>query len=177
MADSDGTTNQGNDSGKGGEGTSTEGKSAAEIKKIEDAPKWLQDELSRARDDAAKYRTRLRDAKSEVEAEVRSELSKEVDDLKTEVSDLKGKLTIAESEGLKLDAALAVGVPGEHLKAFAERLKGTTLDELKADAETAKKMFGAGTSRATDSSAGLGDSSNVTPESAFGEFVKKSLKK
>jgi len=147
----------------------------SKIDSVEKLPKWAQDELSRARNDAASYRNRLRDAKNEVEAEVKQSVQSEVEKLKTELSDLKGQLASVEIDSIKLDAALEVGVPGEHLKAFASRLQGSTAEEIKADAEAAKALFNlapnAG-SRATDPTAGLGGNQpNKTPESAFGDFV------
>lgn len=149
------------------------GADLSQIDSVEKLPKWAQDELSRARNEAATYRTRLRDAKSEVEAEVRESVKQEVQDLTGKLSDLEMKLSDADLKSLKLEAALEVGVPGEHLKAFSERLRGTTADELRADAEAAKSMFGFNASnKATDPTAGLGGNEpKKTPESAMGDFI------
>ena len=43
-----------------------------------------------------------------------------------------------------------------NLKDFAERLRGTTFEELKADAEQAMSIYNIGTDKATDPTAGLG---------------------
>lgn len=160
--------------GQGTEGAPNNNDKSAEL------PQWAKDELSRARDEAARYRTRLRDAKKEVEAEVRQEVQKDLDELSTQLSDLKGQLTNSTLNELKLDAALAVGVPGEHVKAFASRLQGASAEELQKDAESAAALFNFdktnANGRATDPSAGLGGNNpKLTPEDAFGAFVSGKL--
>jgi len=81
---------------------------------------------------------------------------------------------------VKLDVALeAFDVKGDQVKAFADRLRGSTADELKTDAKSVVDTFGIApgktTSRATDRSAGLGNDKPPTGESAFAEAVAKSL--
>lgn len=160
----------------GGE-NSTDGAGALATK-VSELPQWAQDELSRARSDAASYRARLKDAKSEVETEVRKEYEGKLTEATNKVTEIQTKLTDSELFGLKIDVAIDSGVPGESLKTFADRLRGSTLDEIKADAEAVVKAFGVGasTGRATDRSAGLGnDNTNATPDDALSDFVSKSL--
>lgn len=149
-------------------------KGKVDAAKVEDLPKWAQDELSRARNDAASYRTKLRTTEDSLKST--QDQLKEVTD---KVADTEVKLHETELTGLKLEAALQVGVPGEHLKAFADRLRGSTAEELLVDAEAAKSMFGVGTSsngRATDPSAGLGNSTGKkTPEDAWQDLFTKRL--
>jgi len=149
---------------------------AAEATKVAELPKWAQDELSRARNDAASYRARLKDAKSEVEADVRKGFEDKLLAAQNEKTELQNKLTDSQLFGLKIDAALAVGVPGDHLKAFADRLRGDTFDDIKKDAETIKQTFGVGaTGRATDRTAGLGNDKPSTPDDALGGFIGQKL--
>lgn len=150
------------------------GGNAQEPKRVTELPEWAQNELSRARNDAATYRTKLRETEKSL-SETQAELNSTVD----RTAELEVKLNDVEISGLKLEAALEVGVPGEHLKAFADRLRGNNSDELKADAEAAMAMFGVTQSntqaRATDPTAGLGNQPKKTGESAFGDFVKGRL--
>jgi hypothetical protein len=168
------TNNASTDNSAGGEVNKTDsGIDLSKLDSVEKLPKWAQDELSRARNDAATYRTRLRDAKSEVEAEVRAEIQNEVKGLNDKVADLEMKLSDSDLKSLKLETALEVGVPGEHLKTFADRLRGTTAEELKADAEEAKKLFGLGNeTKATDPTAGLGGSEpKKSADNLLGDYV------
>lgn len=150
--------------------TSTE---SAAPKKVAELPEWAQSELSRARTDAATYRTKLRAAEEQLTT-VQGELQAATD----KASDLEVKLTETSLTSLKIDAALEIGVPGEQLKAFADRLRGNTPEELRADAEAVKALYGVGVpTRATDPSAGLGNGQpKKTAESAFAEFVQKQLR-
>lgn len=160
--DANNTTDTGNEAGDKGAATS-------DVKSAADLPKWAQDELSRARNEAAGYRTKLRDAET-----ARNDLQKQYDAETAKVTGLTTDLSDAKLFGLKLDAALEVGVPGEHLKAFADRLRGDSADELKKDAETVKQTFGVGTAtggRAPDRSAGLGNDKPSTPDDLMASFV------
>lgn len=148
----------------------------SKLDSVDKLPKWAQDELKRARQDAANYRTRLNNASDELRAEIEGEFNSKIEALNGELTDLKAKAEEAELKQMRLDAALEVGVPGERLKDFAERLRGTSFDELKADAEKAKSIFGIETSKATDPTAGLsGNGPKTKPEDAFGNFVKGQL--
>lgn len=163
-----GTQNE--NSGTQNANTST-GKGAQNVSEL---PEWAQNELSRARNDAASYRTKLREtetARDNFEKTLNDEAAK-TKTLQTEIDDLK-------LNSAKLDVALeAFDVKGEQLKAFADRLRGNTPDELKADAKTVVDTFGIApgkNTRHTDSSAGLGNDKPPTGESAFADAVAKSL--
>jgi len=152
--------------------TPANGKGAQNVSEL---PEWAQNELSRARNDAASYRTKLRETETARDNLQKSfdEESGKVKNLQTEVDDLK-------LNSAKLDVALeAFDVKGDQVKAFADRLRGNTPDELKADAKSVVDTFGIApgktTSRATDRSAGLGNDKPPTGESAFAEAVAKSL--
>lgn len=165
------TTDANTSTDAGDKGTGNTG--SAEVKSVADLPKWAQDELSRARTEAAGYRTKLRDAET-----ANGTLQTQIDAEIAKVSGLTTDLSDAKLFGLKLDAALEVGVPGEHLKTFADRLRGESLEELKKDAETIKTTFGVGAApsgRATDRSAGLGNDKPSTPDEALGTFIGSKL--
>lgn len=162
--------NHDNDEGVVSEGS---GSSNDSVKNVSDLPQWAQDELSRARANAASYRTRLRETEG-----VRDELQASLDAETEKSKGLMVERDDAKLFGLKLDAALEAQVPGDALKVFADRLRGNTVEELKRDAETLKNGgFGVAplTGRATDLSAGLGNNKPSTPEDMFGSFVGSKL--
>jgi len=164
------------DAGTENNGAGTDGAGAAATK-VSELPQWAQDELSRARSDAASYRARLKDAKSEVETEVRKEYDGKLTEATNKNTTLQNELTDSKLFGLKIDVAIDAGVPGESLKTFADRLRGNTIDEIKADAEAVVKAFGVGApaGRAIDRSAGLGNTQTSSPEDALGDFVNNRL--
>lgn len=140
-------------------------------------PSWAQKELKSVRSEAASYRIAARDAKIAAQNEVKAELAA--------LSDQKAAIQ-AENDGLNLalnkyKAALEVGIPGESIEAFTERLKGNTLDEIKADAEKLKSYFAVpgNRTRPVDPSQGKGsnDSAATTPEAAFAQMLTAKLTK
>jgi chromosome segregation ATPase len=165
-------TDNANSGGQNNDANTSTGKGAQNVSEL---PEWAQNELSRARNDAASYRTKLREtetARDNFEKTLNDEAAK-VTSLQTQVDDLK-------LNSAKLDVALeAFDVKGDQVKAFADRLRGATPDELKADAKTVVETFGIAPgknqNRATDNSAGLGNDKPPTGESAFAEAVAKSL--
>lgn len=161
-----------NANGSEGTGNSTSTSNAPEAKSVSELPKWAQEELSRARNDAASYRTKLREteaARDGLQSTLDTETSK-VKNLEVELGDLK-------LGGTKLDVALeAYGVEKDKVKAFADRLRGSTPEELAADGKSIMETFGvAPKPRATDRSAGLGNDKPPTSEDAWSSFVGDKL--
>lgn len=153
-------------------GNAADTTNASEAKSVSDLPKWAQDELSRARNDAASYRTKLREteaARDGLKTSLDDEASKKAA-LEIEVNDLK-------LGGTKLDVALeAYGVEKDKVKAFADRLRGSTPEELAADGKSIMETFGVAPSkRATDRSAGLGNDKAPTSEDVWSDFVGDKL--
>lgn len=151
--------------------TST-GKGAQNVSEL---PEWAQNELSRARNDAASYRTKLRETET-----ARDNFEKTLNEETTKITALQSEVDDLKLNSAKFDVALeAFDVKGDQVKAFADRLRGSTPDELKADAKSVLDTFGIApgktTSRATDRSAGLGNDKPPTGESAFADAVAKSL--
>ena len=93
------------------------------------SPDWYEKELSRTRDEAARYRTRLRDTESKLAG------AKSQEDYDAAVAELKASNTKLERD--LLVATVGVGLPGE----LRELLKGETEAELKAHAEVLKKFI------------------------------------
>lgn len=99
-------------------------KPAAEVK----TPEWYEKELSKTRDEAAKYRTRLREAETKFTgAKTPEEHAAAV----KELADANAKL-----ERDLMVARVGKGLPDE----LAALLKGDTEEELKAHAEALRKF-------------------------------------
>lgn len=156
----------------GGENNTTD--AVTNAKSVSELPEWAQAELSRARNDAASYRTKLREteaARDNLEKSF-SEESEKVKTLTTDLDDLK-------LNSAKFDVALdAYQVDGKQVKAFADRLRGASVEELNADAKSIMETFNVtpgSKPRAVDRSAGLGNDKPPTAEDAFGQFVGDKL--
>jgi|SRR5690242_4795173 len=142
---------------------------------VSQLPEWAQSELSRARNDAANYRTRLREAEA-----ARDTLQKSYDDEVTKAKNAEATLEDTKLTSLKFEAALeALGIDTSPVNALADRLRGNTIDELKTDAKSVTEVFGGfgEKRRATDRSAGRGNDDNKpsTPEETFGDFLSGKL--
>ena len=134
------------------ENTSTE----TQTQQSNDAPEWARTAITKANNEAAKYRTDLR-AKTEEHTAALAQL--EV--ISGEKAAADERAANAEKELLKYKTAVAANVPGEQADQFAGLLQGNNADELKAHAEQLLAMFGAPGKRvpATDKSQGQGSES------------------
>lgn len=167
--------NTDNANANGQENTNANTSAGKGAQNVSELPEWAQNELSRARNDAASYRTKLRETET-----ARDNFEKTLNEENTKVTALQSEVDDLKLNSAKFDVALeAFDVKGDQVKAFADRLRGSTPDELKADAKSVLETFGIApgktTSRATDRSAGLGNDKPPTGESAFAEAVAKSL--
>jgi len=142
-------------------------------------PEWGRRAISDANAEAAKYRLAAKNAADEATAKVKAEYDKQLQALATEKTSIAGERDNAVTGLTKLKVAIAADVPGEQAVAFADLLKGTTEDELKAHATQLKEMFGspAGRQRATDKSQGAGNSAGgvKTPGELFADMVQSKI--
>jgi len=148
--------------------------------KVEDLPDWAQKVISDARAEAANYRTRLRDAKDEAKGEVQAEFQKQLDERDKLLSDKESALANTKLEADRIRVALKAGVPGDRAEAFGSRLRGSNIEELEADAQSALEVFGApvvGSSRATDRTQGQGKPPPKSTDDIFGDFITSQLGK
>jgi hypothetical protein len=159
-------TNTGNDTG------TKDNSQNASAKNVSELPEWAQAELSRARNDAASYRTRLRETE-----QARDDLKTSLETETTKVSTLQTTVDDFKLNSAKFEVALeAQGVDPKPLKTFADRLRGETTDELKTDAKSLLETLGGPLKpRATDKSAGLGNDKPLSGEDAFAAQVAKAL--
>lgn len=122
----------------------------------------LEKALQKANSEAAERRVKLREASGELEAE-----RKRV----TELEALAGKVTKLEEQLRKADEdrkaadlrALRVSVAAEAKlpPELAERLRGTTAEELKADAEALAKLIPAGSGQRVSPANAAGESTGT----------------
>lgn len=149
--------------------------SKANASDVSQLPEWAQSELSRARNDAANYRTRLRETEA-----ARDTLQKTLDEETTKAKNAVAALEDTKLTSLKFEAALeALGIDASPANALADRLRGSNIDELKTDAKSVTDAFGGfgEKRRATDRSAGRGNDTEKpsTPEETFGDFLSGKL--
>lgn len=123
------------------EGTNTEG-SGSTATPEDELPEWARNELKKARGDAARYRTGLRDAEAKLAA---AKTPEEFETATRELAEQNAKLS---REIAVRDVAAKHGLP----PALAARLQGSTPEEMEADAvELAKLVAPAPTSSGTPS--------------------------
>lgn len=166
---------------EGAENTGTAGESAKpEPQSVKELPDWAQRLIQETRQEAADYRTRLRDAKDDARNEAKVEFENQISELNGKLSEQEKLLADKDLNYAKLEVALDAGLAGEQAVAFASRLRGTTAEELKADAEEALKIFtpsANSNARATDPSQGRGTEPPKTPDQIMGDFISSRLGK
>lgn len=144
----------------------------------DDMPEWGRKELEKVRNEAAKYRTRAKEAAEAARQEVESEFTDRVATLESERDVLKNDLDNTRLELTKVRVALASNVSGEDALEFARLLQGETEEELTEHAEKVKKLMNsAGNVGAYDRYQGYGKSKSADPQSDFGAFIFNQLKR
>jgi hypothetical protein len=101
--------------------------------KQEQTQTFTLEDVKLLRDEAARYRTRLRETEK-----ARDEALSKLETVSGQVTELTTKLAPTEALALKYSVALDLGLP----KVLAGRLTGNTEEELKADAESLKALLG-----------------------------------
>lgn len=144
----------------------------------DDVPEWVREKLTKANNEAAKYRTRAKEAAEVARQEVESEFTDRVSTLESERDVLKSDLDNTRLELTKVRVALASNVSGEDALEFARLLQGETEEDLTEHAEKVKKlMASAGNVGAYDRYQGYGKSKSADPQSDFGAFLMNQLKR
>lgn len=130
-------------------------------------PSWVRGQLTKANNEAAKYRQRAKDAEDTARAEADEKYGSRIKELSDEKARVDAELESARLDITKLKTALSVGIPGESASEFADLLKGSNEEEILAHAEKVKELFGSSgkPARATDPTQGL-DGGHVATQSA-----------
>lgn len=133
------------------EGDKPEGQTPEGDKPAEDElPEWARKELTKARGDAASYRTRLR------EAEAKLAEAKTPEDIEAAVADLKAANADLERQIVVRDVAAKHNLP----PALAKRLTGSTPEELEADAKELAKLVAPAPTTPSSPAGGLNPGDN-----------------
>lgn len=136
-------------------------------------PDWVREKLTKANNEAARYRTERNTARESetsalnAKAEADQKVSGAIEDRDQAVLELT-----------KYKALLEAGFPGDAVAKYVGRLSGSTEDELKADAEELFQLFGgSGNHSGYDRSQGLGsnDNSPVTPQNALAASIRQAF--
>jgi hypothetical protein len=151
------------------EGTETESPS-------DSLPEWAREKLTKANNEAAKYRTKAKEAAQQAQYEAEEKFSAQIAALTDERATAVAELENARLEVTKLKAALSVGIPGESASEFADLLKGSNEEEILAHAEKVKELFGASAkpARATDPTQGLdgGHATDLSAGAMLANFIR-----
>jgi hypothetical protein len=142
---------------------------------LDELPEWAQNEIRRARTEAAKYRRERNTAQKALQDTAADTTNAQS---RAEVDQLSSQLSAAQLEATKLRAALAADIPPTHVADFAARLVGDTHDELAADAVRLRALLGLPDRKRPDPSQGAGVQGNATgatPAEAFAAFVQDRL--
>lgn len=105
--------------------------------RVDELPEWAQTEIRKARDEAKRHRQSAKET---------SEQAGKVPDLESQVSELTDKLAARDHELGRIRAVLNTGKVSEPSQVLdvAERINGSTQDELDADADKLVDLFGIG---------------------------------
>ncbi|WP_018686526.1 hypothetical protein [Actinokineospora enzanensis] len=160
------------------DGTGTEPAAATTAGSLDELPEWAQNEIRRARTEAARYRRERNAAQTALTARDTTTADQ---DQAAEVQQLTAQLGAAQRDAALLRAAIGVGVPADYVADFAARLVGDTDEELAADAARLRELIGLPAADRTrpdpTQGAGLdnGTTSAATPAEAFAAFIQDRL--
>jgi len=145
-----------------------------DVNNSDDLPTWVRERMTKANNEAAKYRTELRKKTEEHTAAL-----EQINALTGEKDALTDRSSAAEKELLKLRVAVKSGVPGESADEFAALLQGDTEEDIAEHAKKVISLFGASNQppAATDRSQGRGDQEQIpaTPQAALAAVLQSQL--
>lgn len=126
-------------------------------------PDWAREQITKANNQAAKYRTEKNEAVESAKAEVAADFQKRVEELEAKIAEKEDEVGSSRYEVDRLKVAIQAGIDSSKVISFAELLKGETSEELVSHAEELKKLFTTEeqpklASKATDPSQGSGNS-------------------
>lgn len=104
-------------------------------------PDWAREKLTKANNEAAKYRTEKNEAVEKAKQEVTESFTEKVEALEAQVAERDSEIQSGRHEVDKLRAAIDAGISNDKIFTFADLLKGENPEELKSHAEELKKLF------------------------------------
>lgn len=134
--------------------------------------------VQQLRSEAAKYRTEKNDAVNAAKLAASTEWESKLAAEQTRYNELSIKLGGYDTELTKIKTAIEAGVPSDKVLAFAGILQGSSEDEIKSAAESAKALFGGlGTADlATDPTQGTGGHAGSSPAEQFAQLIRAARK-
>src|SRR5690606_1223793 len=126
----------------------------------EDAlPEWAREKLTKANNEAAKYRVQAKEALDRARQEVSAEFEKQLAQLSDEKAAIAADLENVRLEHMRLKVGLSVRILSETASDFAVLLKGNAAEEFLVLAEKVKGLFGGSSkqARAVEPAEGLGE--------------------
>lgn len=127
----------------------------------EEIPQWARDQITKANNQAAKYRTEKNEAVEAAKKEVEDSFSSKIEELEAAGQKANDEVTASRHEVDRIKAALEAGIATDKVLSFADLLKGENPDELRSHAESLKELFtteeAPRASKATDPSQGQGN--------------------
>ena len=107
----------------------------------EDLPQWARDQITKANDQAAKYRVEKNDAVEAAKAEVEKDYTARIEELQAKFNESQEAVNSERHEVDKLKAAIEAGIANDKVLDFADLLKGDNPEELKSHADKLKSLF------------------------------------
>ena len=104
-------------------------------------PDWAREKLTKANNEAAKYRTEKNEAVEKAKQEVTDSFTEKVEKLEAQVAERDSEIESGRRETEKLRAAIEAGIANDKIFTFAELLKGDNPEEFKSHAEKLKELF------------------------------------
>lgn len=104
-------------------------------------PDWAREKLTKANNEAAKYRTEKNEAVEKAKQEVADSFTEKVEALEAQVAERDSEIESGRRETEKLRAAIEAGITNDKIFAFADLLKGDNPEEFKSHAEELKELF------------------------------------
>lgn len=135
---------------------------ANDVQKFDDTlPEWAREKLTKANNEAAKYRTEKNEAVEAAKAEVTASFTSKIEELEAQIAEAKNEGDKSRHEVDRLKVTIESGIAADKALSFADLLKGNNEDELRSHAEELKKLFTTveepkSTASATDPSQGQG---------------------
>lgn len=166
-----------------GEGTPAVPTAPVEPTTVDELPEFARNIITGLRQENAKHRTAKSEAVEAAKLEAQTAFEATLAESTTAHEATRGELAGAQTELLKLQAALSTpGVlkaalaaenPGEYLAEFASLLQGSNAEEIAAHAGRVTGLLGNAPTHtpAVDPSQGLGDGGALTPDDPFTSFM------
>lgn len=104
-------------------------------------PDWAREKLTKANNEAAKYRTEKNEAVEKAKQEVTDSFTEKVEKLEAQVAERDSEIEAGRHETDKLRAAIEAGISNDKIFTFADLLKGDNPEQLKSHAEELKELF------------------------------------